>query len=78
MKRHVGEKTILGSGDLFTPADCLRMIRETGIDGVTVARGAIGNPWIFSQTRALAETGILPARYNSRAASGDPRALPTC
>jgi tRNA-dihydrouridine synthase B len=61
VKQHVGEKTILGSGDLFTPADCLRMIRDTGIDGVTVARGAIGNPWIFSQTRALAETGILPA-----------------
>lgn len=60
VKQHVGSRTILGSGDLFTPQDCLRMLAETGIDGVTVARGAIGNPWIFAQTRALAETGKLP------------------
>jgi tRNA-dihydrouridine synthase B len=61
VKRHVGpERTILGSGDLFTPHDCLEMIRRTGIDGVTVARGAIGNPWIFSQARALAADQPLP------------------
>jgi tRNA-dihydrouridine synthase B len=61
-KRHLGsEKTMLGSGDLFTPHDCLEMIRRTGVDGVTVARGAIGNPWIFSQCRALAEGRPLPS-----------------
>ena len=60
VKQHVGDKTILGSGDLFTPYDCLNMIRETGVDGVTVARGAIGNPWIFSQVRALAAGDPLP------------------
>jgi tRNA-dihydrouridine synthase B len=62
VKRHVGsQRTILGSGDLFTPHDCLEMIRQTGVDGVTVARGAIGNPWIFSQARALAEGKPLPS-----------------
>jgi tRNA-dihydrouridine synthase B len=61
VKRHVGQdRTILGSGDLFSPHDCLEMIRQTGIDGVTVARGAIGNPWIFSQCRALADGQPLP------------------
>ena len=60
LKQHAGEKVILGSGDLFTPQDCLDMIAETGVDGVTVARGAIGNPWIFSQTRALARGEALP------------------
>ena len=61
VKRHVGaERTILGSGDLFTPQDCLEMMNRTGVDGVTVARGAIGNPWIFSQCRALAEGQPLP------------------
>ena len=60
VKLHVGEKIILGSGDLFTAKDCLNMIRRTGVDGVTVARGAIGNPWIFSQSRALARGVPLP------------------
>ncbi len=55
VKQHVGDRTILGSGDLFSAEDCLAMIRETGVDGVTVARGAIGNPWIFDQARALAK-----------------------
>jgi nifR3 family TIM-barrel protein len=60
VKLHAGARTILGSGDLFTPHDCLAMLEQTGIDGVSVARGAIGNPWIFSQTRALAAGLPLP------------------
>ena len=60
VKERFPEKVILGSGDLFTPMDCLDMIQQTGVDGVTVARGAIGNPWIFSQARALSEGKPLP------------------
>ena len=60
LKRHVGDKIVLGSGDLFTAQDCLNMLAETGVDGVTVARGAIGNPWIFGQCRALAQGLALP------------------
>ncbi len=60
VKQHVGSKTILGSGDLFTAEDCLRMMEETGVDGVTVARGCIGNPWIFQQCQALAAGQPLP------------------
>jgi nifR3 family TIM-barrel protein len=60
VKRHVGARTILGSGDLFTARDCIDMMQQTGIDGVTVARGAIGNPWIFDQVRALAAGRPLP------------------
>jgi tRNA-dihydrouridine synthase B len=54
VKQHVGNRTVLGSGDLFTAEDCLAMIHQTGVDGVTAARGAIGNPWIFRQARQLA------------------------
>lgn len=61
VKRTFPDKTILGSGDLFTAEDCLRMIQETGVDGVTIARGAIGNPWIFEQVRAIADGLPLPA-----------------
>lgn len=61
VKLHVGDSLkILGSGDLFDAADCIRMIQETGVDGVTVARGAIGNPWIFGQARALDDGRPLP------------------
>ncbi|MCH5375127.1 MAG: tRNA-dihydrouridine synthase family protein [Planctomycetes bacterium] len=60
VKRHAGDRTILGSGDLFSAGDCLRMMDETGVDGVTVARGAIGNPWIFRQAQALAAGLPLP------------------
>jgi tRNA-dihydrouridine synthase len=54
VKRHAGEKTIIGSGDLFSAQACFDMLNHTGVDGVSVARGAIGNPWIFQQARALA------------------------
>lgn len=61
VKEHVGSKMkILGSGDLFTAEDCLNMIQETSVDGVTVARGAIGNPWIFQQCLALTKGVALP------------------
>ena len=60
VKEHIGDHTILGSGDLFSAQDCLDMMEQTGVDGVTVARGAIGNPWIFAQARALAAGMILP------------------
>src|SRR5262245_56740889 len=46
VKRHVGSRTVLGSGDLFRAEDVKRMIDTTGVDGVTVARGAIGNPFV--------------------------------
>ena len=60
LKQHAGNRTVLGSGDLFTPQACLDMIAQTGVDGVTAARGAIGNPWIFAQARALAAGLPLP------------------
>jgi nifR3 family TIM-barrel protein len=60
VKQRFPDRVILGSGDLFAARDCLDMIAQTGVDGVTVARGCIGNPWIFQQTKALAKTGALP------------------
>lgn len=61
VKEHVGERVILGSGDLFTAQSCIDMIQQTGVDGVTIARGAIGNPWIFQQALALWRGEPLPS-----------------
>src|SRR5512136_229772 len=48
---------VLGSGDVWSAVDALRMRSETGCDAVLVARGACGNPWIFRDLRA-AEQGL--------------------
>ncbi len=44
---------VFGSGDLFSPQDCLTMLEKTKCDGVMIARGCLGNPFIFEQTEAL-------------------------
>lgn len=44
---------VIGSGDVRSAADAARMLSETGVTAVMVARGSYGNPWIFSQTREL-------------------------
>jgi nifR3 family TIM-barrel protein len=53
LKREYPDRTILGSGDVFTAEDAVRMLGETGVDIVWIARGAIGNPWVFGHAAAL-------------------------
>ena len=43
---------VFGNGDIFTVADGLRMLAETGVDGLMIGRGADGNPWLFQQLKA--------------------------
>ena len=51
---------VFGNGDIFTVEDGLRMFQETNCDGLMVARGAYGNPWLFSQLRAALDGKEIP------------------
>lgn len=68
VKRAFPDRTVIGSGDVQTAADALRMIGETGVDGASAARGAIGNPWFFRQARDLASgrTPYVPSVVDQR------------
>jgi nifR3 family TIM-barrel protein len=60
VKQRFPAATIIGSGDIFDPADALDRLKATGLDGFIVARGAIGNPWIFRDLRCLWQGRPLP------------------
>jgi tRNA-dihydrouridine synthase B len=63
------ERIIFGSGDIWEAADIFRMLAYTGVHAVSVARGCIGNPWIFRQARALlaASAPVPPTLAEQRA-----------
>jgi tRNA-dihydrouridine synthase B len=52
VKKQFPRTIIFGSGDLFSADTIKNNIKNTGVDGAVIARGAIGNPWIFEQLRA--------------------------
>jgi nifR3 family TIM-barrel protein len=51
---------IIGNGDLFTPQDIRLQLGQSGVDGVMLGRGAMGNPWLFGRALALLQTGQDP------------------
>jgi nifR3 family TIM-barrel protein len=57
LKEHVTEIPVLGNGDIWCADDAVRMMRETGCDGVVVGRGCLGRPWLFGDLVAAFEPG---------------------
>ena len=51
---------IIASGDALTPSLIRKMFDEIGCDGVAIARGALGNPWIFRETAEYLKSGTVP------------------
>jgi nifR3 family TIM-barrel protein len=67
LKEHVPEIPVLGNGDIWSADDALRMMRETGCDGVVVGRGCLGRPWLFRDLVSAFEGGTEYARPSFRA-----------
>jgi len=71
---------VLGNGDIWEAADALRMVAETGVDGVVIGRGCLGRPWLFrdladafSSAGTGGSAGVVPPLRESR----DTRTLPS-
>jgi nifR3 family TIM-barrel protein len=64
LKEHVTEIPVLGNGDIWEAPDAVRMMEETGCDGVVIGRGCLGRPWLFgdlSATFAGTPTNTIPS-----------------
>ena len=61
LKETINSVPVLGNGDIWSADDAIRMVRETGCDGVVVGRGCLGRPWLFGDLVAAfrAEAGEL-------------------
>ncbi|MDU0294625.1 tRNA dihydrouridine synthase DusB [Saccharothrix longispora] len=61
LKEAVTDVPVLGNGDVFSAQDALRMVAETGCDGVVVGRGCLGRPWLFGELQAAFRGEPIPA-----------------
>lgn len=64
LKEAVTTIPVLGNGDIFSAADAVRMMAETGCDGVVVGRGCLGRPWLFGELQAALRGQPLPEAPN--------------
>jgi len=52
---------VIGNGDVFSAADAINLFEKTGCDAIAIARGALGNPWIFEEIKAALDGSVFYA-----------------
>lgn len=52
LREAIDDIPVLGNGDIWSAADAIEMVRQTGVDGVVVGRGCLGRPWLFADLQA--------------------------
>ncbi len=74
LKETITSVPVLGNGDIWSADDAIRMVRETGCDGVVVGRGCLGRPWLFGDLVAAfrAEAGEISWDEAERAIAKPP------
>lgn len=60
LKESIDEVPVLGNGDIWVAQDAVRMMEETGCDGVVIGRGCLGRPWFFAELEAALAGAPLP------------------
>jgi nifR3 family TIM-barrel protein len=57
---------VFGNGDITNPLTAKERIEQSGVDGIMIGRGAIGNPWIFRDIRSYLQSGFIPPQPTLR------------
>src|SRR5690606_22618169 len=60
LKQTITSVPVLGNGDIWSAADAVRMVEQTGCDGVVVGRGCLGRPWLFGDLAAAFTHSAAP------------------
>lgn len=57
---------VIGNGDIFTAEDAYQKVKQSGVDGIMLARGICGNPWLIQQIKEIFETGDVKTEITSK------------
>jgi nifR3 family TIM-barrel protein len=65
LRESLPDVQVLGNGDIWSAGDAIRMMRETGVDGVVVGRGCLGRPWLFGDLQAAFDEYLRDPNSNA-------------
>jgi nifR3 family TIM-barrel protein len=65
LREALPDMQVLGNGDIWSAGDAIRMMRETGVDGVVVGRGCLGRPWLFGDLQAAFDEYAINPNSNA-------------